>query len=112
MFPLIVDTCQVSDDYTFRFPESYGDKHVERNCIHTCVSSYNCIYIYTCVTCFCIIAGNDMYTSKQRMNTLFKYKSINDYEQHIVHASTIFSVVTASDMVYLIYLCLKFTVSK
>jgi hypothetical protein len=25
--PLIVDTCQVSDDYTFRFPESYGDKH-------------------------------------------------------------------------------------
>jgi hypothetical protein len=29
MFPLIVDTCQVSDDYTFRFPESYGDKHTE-----------------------------------------------------------------------------------
>jgi len=53
-----------------------------------------------------------MYTSIQRMNTLFKYKRINDYEQHIVHASIIFSVVTASDMVYLIYLCLKFTVSK
>jgi hypothetical protein len=46
MFPLIVDTCQVSDDYTFRFPESYGDKHTLKEIVYIRAFHHIIVYIY------------------------------------------------------------------